>query len=97
MKLSKRKVDRLIDEYNNFTYDELVNGLKCSANDCQNSPYSWVYNGNYNYWTMTPAGSHVAWNVANYGTIKNYYSDWGVSITVRPVINVYKSAIESSD
>ena len=61
---------------------------------------TWVYDSQYAYWTMTPYPNHK-FNVRvvrNQGTTqyhavyRSYNSD-----TVRPVINVYKSAIESKN
>ena len=57
---------------------------------------SWVYNENYWYWTMTPTTNSVnyVWAMSedgymfgNFGGIINYHG------VVRPVINLYKSAL----
>ena len=58
---------------------------------------SWLYDSNYWYWTMSPPtnSSSDVWYVANGGylyniRVSNYYG------AVRPVINVYKSAIQNN-
>ena len=66
-----------------------------------NPKYTWIYNNNYWYWTMTPLqdgdqpSSSRVYTVETSGEL----ADTGVCNSlgaVRPVINVYKSAIQSS-
>lgn len=88
-----------IDEYKAMliTVSELVNlgfersGNKYPIND--NVP-EWTYG--INYWTMTSYNSTVMWVIHCYKeewSIDYYRVTWDV-FTIRPVINVYKSAIQ---
>ena len=79
-------------------------GCVSSNQTCLSSQYaSWLYqnvggeNFAVGYWTMTPTpnSSSGVWGVTNganvYGYNVNYYDYFG---SVRPVINLLKSAIE---
>ena len=77
-----------------ITYEELISELECTSDNCSNSSYSWLYNSNYYYWTMTPHNdsASVVWRVGNNGSLDTsrvYYSD----AMVRPVITISKSSI----
>ena len=79
-----------INSYNArlVTYDELQNIAQ----------YEWMYNSNSMYWTMTPFQNFLSrvWVVNRNGTLGHddvYSTPHGA---VRPVINVYKSAIPQS-
>ena len=77
-----------------ITYEELISNLGCTNNACENSSYSWAYNGNYNYWTMSEGDdSHSVKVVYNGSRI----SDGNIPNTrngvVRPVIVLDKSVI----
>ena len=89
-----------------ITLEELDNNLGCVSSNqtCLSSQYaSWLYqnvggeNFAVGYWTMTPTpnSSSGVWGVTNganvYGYNVNYYDYFG---SVRPVINLLKSAIE---
>ncbi len=73
---------------------ELVNDLGCTSNYCSNSQYNWLYNSNYWYWTMTPEPNyhHHMYTVDSSGNVR--YCNMTTDELIRPVINVYKSAIE---
>ena len=87
-----------------ITKDEARNNLKCDKG-CSKSPYTWTYNENYNYWTMTPYEDNIYNNVnvsaddmyeiTNLGVVREYQL-YAADKAVRPVINVYKSAISQS-
>ena len=74
---------------------EIINNLQCISYDCTNSPYGWAYSTMYSYWTTRKSGNGTGMYKINnngklsYETIYNYYG----GAVVRPVINVYKSAI----
>ena len=89
-----------LKEINNYkirliTVNEL-DTLGCNSSDgtCVNSQYSsWLYS--VSYWTMTPYSTTYAWNVFNNGTLTRRLICGTYVIGVRPVINLYKSAIVS--
>ena len=56
--------------------------------------YDWMYISNCFYWTMSPFGSSSVWGVGNGGSLGGFYLGYNDGV-VRPVINVYKSSIES--
>ena len=78
-----------------ITIDDLINNLDCTSNSCSTSPYSsWIYNKSVGrYWTMTPNNVSRAYYVHSNGGL-SYYGVSNPTIKVRPVINLYKSAIE---
>lgn len=82
-----------------ITKEELQNNLKLTNNSC---PYSFVCNVNVDYWTMTQDDRE---EYKNYMWCKHgWYNNYGDFIinsvystgynTIRPVINIKKSAIE---
>ena len=79
-----------------ITLNELENKLGCVSKNCANSSYNWIYNTSY--WTSSVYGntsSHV-YSVNSKGNISAtiVYRSY-LEYTVRPVINVYKSALET--
>ena len=84
-----------INEVTNLGYEWSDNGRFALWQKTASTP-DWVYNSNYWYWTMSPYNntSSNVWYVNSDGSVgSNYvYSSGGA---VRPVINVYKSAIQS--
>ena len=80
-----------------ITKDELVIDLGCIYNDCSNSSYNWLYGDNYWwYFTMTPYNSSMVYRVIPNGSISLLSSYYSESV-IRPVINVYKSAIDTNN
>ena len=80
---------------------ELDNGATSFKYISSSSTPSWAYSSDYDYWTMTPyqdggqtSDSHL-WDVHNDGSLSDYYAI-GDNGAVRPVINVLKTAITSS-
>ena len=61
------------------------------------STESWRNNGNYNYWTMSPfiSGGSSMWIIDRSSGVSGVGSVREESVAVRPVINVYKRAIQS--
>ena len=84
-----------IDDLLNLGY--IINGT--SSEKTNNVP-DWIYNSKYWYWTMTgyPNSTFSVWCIMTDGSLydRNIYYWYGYNNTgaVRPVINVYKSAIE---
>lgn len=79
-----------------ITYDELVNDLGCTSNNCSNSLYNWIYNSKYSYHTMSAYNStNWYWNVGGGGRISGAGVQQGYRGTVRPVIVLSKSLISS--
>ena len=80
----------------NLGYEYFEQGTSSGYRKTESTP-SWVYNSSYFYWTMSQyndSASYV-WLVNNNGRVNNY--DVNASDgAVRPVINVYKSAITQS-
>ena len=62
----------------------------------ESSTPSWLYNWEYGYWTMSGLdnSSEFVWSVDHHGGYLVHYSV-GSEIGIRPVINIYKSAIPS--
>ena len=91
------KVPNGLQEARLITYEELSNNLGYSFGSFQNSPYNWVYNENYAYWTMTQFNnddSSVVYVVNNDEiSFTNIYSNYHI-YTVRPVIVLSKSALK---
>ena len=58
----------------------------------------WISGVGYNYWTMTPSERFSTY-IGKVFTKNDYREDemFYLHTTIRPVINVKKSAIESSD
>ena len=83
--------------YNEYALNSDVQQV-CTAScfDTYVAAYDWMYNSDYSYVTMTPkdGSSSRVWFVHKDGSLNNLeiYQDYAV----RPVINVYKSAIQSS-
>ena len=75
--------------------DELQSNLGYgNSTDLYDSVPNWVYGNNIgNYWTMTSNGVKAVYYVYRLGQIRNYGID-NTSSAVRPVINLYKDAIE---
>lgn len=61
--------------------------------DIESETPSWLYNLNYNYWTMTSRNYYSTMMVGINGNIGHGFV-YSSSSAVRPVINVYKSAID---
>ena len=77
--------------------EDLQNNLDCQEYTCQHSKYNWTY-GNYNSATMSSIANTGGWQWLVYSDGRvNTLSPYQIDSVVRPVINVYKSAIESSD
>ena len=81
-----------------ITIDELTNKLGCTDNDCNNSVYSWLYNGNYSYWTSSKYSYKDIYCVDPFGKINHTSSGFQTGvynyfITVRPVIVLSKSVL----
>lgn len=57
----------------------------------------WFYNNNYSYWTMSPNGDSTAgiWTISRGGGINPSHVADTVGSAIRPVINVYKKAIDN--
>ena len=100
LKASDLKEDKTGYSARLITYDELTSNLGYKKNNSPASPSSngetpsWVYNSKYDYWTMSQWGdsTSVVWFVGHDG----YVSISGVnilSVSVRPVITIKKSAI----
>ncbi len=92
---------KIIDGYKArlITYNEVVNTLSCQANSCEHS--SWVYNSKYTQLTMSYSGQHPLGAACVYFVNKTSIQ-WDGSVNsiyynsvIRPVINVYKSAIQN--
>ena len=79
-----------------ITKNELINNLQCIDSDCSISEYyPWIYNGKYNWWTMTPSNNLYVCSIF-YGKIScatGVTGNFG-GLAVRPVVNLYKSSIE---
>ena len=96
----KKYIDNWADNY--FTNDELkeIDGyaarlIKSNEYRMIASKYSWSYS--FNYWMMSVCNLSANWvcgvESAAPGANRNFLSTWQAN--VRPVINVYKSAISS--
>ena len=109
LKTEDLKKDSLGYKARLMTYDELVNNLgyedsiycsgPCHYTGALDNVPKWVYNNQYTYWTMSQYGDsdyHI-WSVDNNGDLINYsgYLTTYGSRVVRPVINLYKSAIDN--
>ena len=83
------------DEYMNSTFVETYQ-LSTSTGTRITQRYSWMYNSNYEYWTMSPYfdSSYDVYEVGFSGgmghmTVTNYYNqEYNV---VRPVVELYKN------
>ena len=83
-----------------ITYDELMNNLGYEVDpsvatqripNANNTP-SWVYNSNYEYWTMSRyEDSQNFWYISMYGGLGSEYPS-SKSFGVRPVLELSKSA-----
>ena len=101
------KVKEIIDDWstNNFLLNQLkeINGYKArliTKDEYLNISEinSWRYNSGYIYWTMTPNGGSSIYNIRQDGSIGSdgpVGHSYAGDVTVRPVINVYKSALET--
>ena len=82
----------LEDLSTNLGYDE--SAKQCTGSCWYNKPEdtpTWVYNSNYDYWTMSQYGdSSYLWYVPNFGGLSNY--DHSSGRMVRPVLELNKSA-----
>ena len=89
-----------------ITFDELVDNLgyeyKIIITALQGYIFSettpnWVYNDNYWYWTMTPYESskhqEIVWSIKEDGKLTESFPFTQNAASVRPVINLLKSAI----
>ena len=77
--------DDLVD---NLGYENRVGTISPSSNG---TTPTWVYNSNYQYWTMSQYGdSSFVWGVDNYGDLRDYVPSY--SNMVRPVLELSKSA-----
>ncbi len=78
---------------------ELISGLgylnRTSDQDVNSNVPIWVYSDKYFYWTMTPYQNNRVVIVQKNGNIRNFgVGSYYDGPAVRPVINVYKSALE---
>ena len=79
-----------------LNFDELIESKPC-GNECGVINYifplkwNWMYNSDYSYWTMSSEGSVSIYAIDSAGKISHSY--FKNSFALRPVINVYKSAI----
>ena len=88
-----------------ITYEELLNNLGYENNfTCTGGCYysgslenvpNWVYNSNYDYWTMSPNNdsTSLVWSVSDDGSLSSYGVDYYGSRVVRPVIVISKSEL----
>lgn len=86
---------KLINGYNArlITKDEVLN--ICGSLFCSNSSNTWIYNANYRQWTMSAGGNgQVVYYINDNGLVYSNHNIYTfVFMVIRPVINVYKSAI----
>ena len=75
--------------------NEANDNLLCNQNNCGQSPYVWIYNVG-RYWVYESGNSATAKYIHD-GTIHGYHWRMDASYYVRPVINVYKSALETNN
>ena len=81
---------------NSFGY-ERYNTPSSYYYDKTSSTPSWLYNSSYSYWTMSPKDgySYLVWGVNSVGDLGTFDVNDPNGVAVRPVVNVYKSAIQS--
>ena len=86
------------------TYDELTKDLHYDYNNTVASfnpisapkEYQWIY-GQYTYWTMSSYNDNntSVWYISHDHLIQGYVSSGEIG-AVRPVVNIYKTAIKKS-
>ena len=80
-----------------ITKEELQNNLGYGNSNSKNDNVPiWVSDSSYHYWTMTPYASNSSsvWSVNSSGLINPYGVVCNYTLGVRPVINLYKAAID---
>ena len=88
-----------LKKVNNYTARlvevEELTALGCASSDCTNSSYSWIYNSNYTYFTMSQYNNTTTsvWSVGTDGSVAELATS--SQAMLRPVINILKSAINS--
>ena len=90
-----------------LNYDDIINSIGYDKNNIIYGWYisvtdkipTWFYNEKYWYWTMIPNenSDYELWVVTNEGHINTSSAVGNFSIVVRPVIELYKDAIENVD
>ena len=87
----------LASEARLITYEELVNNLGCTSDNCNNSLYNWLYNNDYWYWTSSPFPywEIFIWNVTSGAGLSSNCVYNNGSYMVRPVIVINKSALSN--
>ena len=85
-----------IDELEDFGYEYVEQGSSKYYNKTESTP-SWLYNENYDYWTMSPWDDSTAsvWSVSCGDDLAHYGVSNSRSIVVRPVITLSKSNLSS--
>ena len=89
-----------------LNYDDIINGIGYDENNkiygcyisVTNKIPTWFYNKKYWYWTMIPNETLDGdlWTITNEGHINTYTGIVTSSIVVRPVIELYKCAIDDT-
>ena len=80
-----------------ITKDEMIDHLGCTSSDCTSSEYqAWLrFSGTgINYWTMTPYRTEYVWLLMSNGLFGWFYYISNSENSIRPVINLYKNAID---
>lgn len=89
-----------------LNYDDIINGIGYDENNIIYGWYisvtdkipTWFYNEKYWYWTMVPNENYdyELWVVTNEGHINTSLGVGNFNIVVRPVVELYKCAIDDS-
>ncbi len=89
-----------------LNYDDIINGIGYDENNIIYGWYisvtdkipTWFYNEKYWYWTMVPNENYdyELWVVTNEGHINTSSAVGNFNIVVRPVVELYKCAIDNS-
>jgi len=69
--------------------DQLINNLKCTNNNCNNSPYVDWLKKSYNWWTGTATSRNCLWHVGKNGVLSGN-SDCQGSRSIRPIVTIYR-------
>ena len=90
-----------------LNYDDIINDICYDENNIIYGWYisvtdkipTWFYNEKYWYWTMVPNANYdyELWVVTNEGHINTSSAVGNFNIVVRPVVELYKYAIENVD
>ena len=87
-------------------YDDIINSIGYDENNIIYGWYisvtdripNWFYNNNYWYWTMVPYmnSDYELWAITNEGHINTSIAAGNYNIVVRPVVKLYKCAIDDT-